>query len=181
MNSIDFKKNLEFGKIAEKEIEAFFQKRGYYVVRSYDYNGGDNKSPKMFSYKNSNDLILPDLDCSKNGVRIWIECKHYTSSPFNRKLKIFVHGILKRHYLQYLEVQKITGCPVYLFIKEVESDMIFGAKLEDLKTYDCQCGHCSDKCLIYFNRADFKKYTDTDTDIVKKQLMEKCWKHLNLI
>jgi len=31
------------------------------------------------------------------------------------------------------------------------------AQLNQLKTYDCQCGHCNNNCLIYFNREDFKE------------------------
>jgi hypothetical protein len=152
---MSFDEKLEFGKIAEKEIESYFMNKDYNIIRSYDYVGDDNKSPKMFSKKIN--FVLPDLDISKNGKRFWVECKHYTHTPLNRKYNIYVHGIKKRHYNHYLNVQNETGNLIYLFIKEIEHNCILYAQLDQLKTYDCQCGRCNNNCLIYFNREDFKE------------------------
>lgn len=153
---MSFNDKLNFGKIAEKEIEEYFLDKDYNIIRSYDYIGnGDNKSPKLFNKLLNR--VLPDLDISKDGKRFWVECKHYTHTPFNRRYNIFVHGIRKKHYDHYIEVEKRTGCEVFLFIKEIEHSCILYAKLNELKTYNCQCGHCNEKCLIYFNRSDFKE------------------------
>jgi hypothetical protein len=153
-----FEEKLAFGKIAEKEVEALYMDCGFSVIRSYDYNGEDNKSPRMFA-KNKN-YVLPDLDVSRAGVRKWLECKHYSQTPMNRRLGIHVHGIKKRLYNDYLNVQRETGTPVFLVIKEIEGDCLLYARLDSLKTYPCQCHHeCTEQCLIYFNRADFQILT----------------------
>lgn len=155
-----FKEKFDFGKIAEKEVEEAFYSKGFHVIRSYDYQGEENNSPRMFALETKDNLILPDLDVSKDGKRIWVECKHYTATPFNRTYGINVHGIKKRHYKHYLKVQKITGNIVYLIIKEIQNNCLLYAKLDSLKTYSCLHidQKCGDECLIYFNREDFKRF-----------------------
>lgn len=154
---MNFEEKIAFGNIAELEIAKILVEGGYFVIRSYDYvgKGENNKAPRMYG-KIAN-LILPDLDACKEGKRTWIECKHYTDTPFNRKFQIFVHGIKLRHYKHYLEVEKVSGCAVMLFIKEIKNNEILYARLKTLKTYPCLFFHeHSDSCLIYFNRDDFK-------------------------
>ena len=85
-----------------------------------------------------NNLVLPDLDVSKSGKRLWVEVKHYTNTPFNRKFGIYVHGIKKRHYEHYLKVQKETGNIIYLFISEIKNNCLLYSKLDELKIYPCQ-------------------------------------------
>jgi len=46
VTEMTFKEKLEFGKVAEKEIEGYLRKQGYYILRSYDY-GEENKSPRL--------------------------------------------------------------------------------------------------------------------------------------
>ena len=154
--AMNFEEKLIFGREAEKEIELYFIKKGYHVIRSYDYTGEENnKSPKMFSlFKNH---VLPDLDISKEKKRVWVEVKHYTYAPLNKKLNKYVHGIKKRHYNDYLKIEEITGNIVFLFIKERQSNNILYEKLNKLKSYPCQCGNCDSNCLIYFDREDFKE------------------------
>jgi hypothetical protein len=155
---MSFDEKLEFGKQAELKIESYFKNMGYGVIRSYDYNGDGDKAPKMFFKDNELNLIIPDLDCSKNGKRIWVECKHYTLTPFNRTFGIHVHGIKIRHYNDYLKIQETTGNDVYLVIKEIEGNCFLFSKLEDLQTYPCLNKHKhNSNCLMYFNRDDFKK------------------------
>ena len=104
----------------------------------------------------------------KQGTRIWVEVKTYTHPVLNRKFGINVHGIEKRHYDQYLEVERQSGNDVWLLINETESGCVLKAKLGTLKTYHCICRGCQSKtgCIIpeqgsgirngiYFNREDF--------------------------
>ncbi|MFH1997649.1 MAG: hypothetical protein ABII94_03080 [Patescibacteria group bacterium] len=152
---MNFEEKLKFGKISELKIEKYFYENGYNIILTNEYTGRDNnKAPQLFNIIKN--LTLPDLDISKGGKRFWVEVKHYTTAPLNRKYNIYVHGIKKRHYDDYLLVEKSTGSPVYLYIDEEESKKILWAELIKLKTYPCLFPHeHNDQCLIYFDRNDF--------------------------
>lgn len=171
--AMNFEKNLEFGRIAEEEVKDFLVKSGYFVINSYDFTGSNgDKAPRMEGLPGK--YVIPDLDASKDGRRIWVECKHYTVAAFNKTREMFVHGIKRKHYNHYKKVEKESGCPVYLFIKEKgkqlpsgeieETNVLLIQKLKNLKSYGCQGWHIhNDSCLVYFNREDFIKHGLTAT------------------
>jgi hypothetical protein len=162
--AMTFEEKLEWGKKAEKEVENELYANGYSIIRSYDYNGDDNKSPRMFSIADDN--VLPDLDCSKNGERYWIEVKRYSTSPINRALGEKVHGLKRRLYNDYIIVENKTGNKVFLVICEEDTGIILKARLKALTKYDCMCSSCKNgnhnnckapiKDSVYFLRKEFK-------------------------
>lgn len=135
----DFECLLQRGRTAEELVADLFRQWGYYVIPSYEYSGrDDDKAPKLTGSVRG--YTLPDLDVSGNGRRFWVEVKLKTEPTWTRKLQRYEHGIPLRHYQDYLEVERITGCPVYLAIVEENTGLIliqrFRKLCESARIYD---------------------------------------------
>ena len=101
------------------------------MIPSYDYSGEDgNKAPRMQGLSAS--LVIPDLDIAKGGTRRWAEVKVKATALLWRKTGEYQHGIDRRHYEDYLRVEKITGCHVWLFILEEDTQTILAESLDKL-------------------------------------------------
>ena len=159
-----FAEKLEFGKQAEIAVSDWLKRRGWYVVPSYDYNGDDNKAPRLAGLFST--FVVPDLDVSKDGTRLWVEVKRYCDSPVNRKLGERVHGIKERLYKEYLMVQRVSGTPAYLMVVEdFEGGSVLCQRLDTMEPHACQCGSCRSgqpyhcrapiKASVYFRRSEF--------------------------
>jgi hypothetical protein len=118
------------GRNGEQIAAEYLRRDGWYIIPSYDYSGSDEHPPRMEGP--SRRFIIPDLDASKGGRRIWVEVKTKTEPTLHRISGILEHGIPQRHYEQYRRVEAETGCPVYLVIYEEASDQLLFAKLSEL-------------------------------------------------
>jgi hypothetical protein len=125
----------------------------------------------MFGTKN---LAIPDMDVCKSGNRVWAEVKTYFYAPFNRTLKAEVHGMQRRLYDQYVQVEQESGTPVYLFVLEVKTGALLGSFLQDLEAFPCLCLYCDHdlpcraklKNGLYFKRSNFEiLHTFSETEI----------------
>lgn len=170
MPSSEFARQLEIGRAGERLVLRFIKGRGAGVIPSYDFTGTDgSKAPKLsFS---SNSLVVPDLDAASNGRRLWVEVKTFATSVVFRKYGIRVHGIRRRHYDDYLSVEKETGNDVFLSVLEVDTAKLLVAKLRELTPYSCICRACQAgtpgrHCEVYFDRSSFVAWTEfKDTDM----------------
>jgi hypothetical protein len=159
-----FEKQLDFGRVGEKLVARFLQRKGCGVLPSYDYAGSDGQKAPRLMFEVSG-LVVPDLDAAKQGARKWIEVKTYSHSPLFRAYGIRIHGIRRRHYRDYLAVEEQTGNPVFLAIVEVESSELLIARLRELKVYWCRCKACvragssQPNHAVYFDRAAFSVWT----------------------
>src|SRR3972149_1435615 len=80
------------GHTGEKIVTEMLQKRGWYVIPSYDFSGpNDDKAPKLQGLGNG--FVLPDLDISRNGKRKWAEVKTKDEATFTRITQKLEHGI----------------------------------------------------------------------------------------
>jgi len=111
-----FKHQLEIGHKGELDIEGILQNYGWYTIPTYDYKSEYKKSPRLVCGKDT--LFIPDIDASKNGKRIWIECKWKEGASHNNKRMVFNHGIPSYLYKSYLNVERVTGNPVWIFFIE---------------------------------------------------------------
>lgn len=119
------------GHVGEVLVSQILQSRGWYIVPSYDYSGSDDKAPRMQGQKLC--YILPDLDVSKQGEeRAWVEVKTKEEAVEYRKTHTLRHGISLKHYKHYQEVEKISGCAVYLAVYEIKTGDVLMAKLSSL-------------------------------------------------
>lgn len=136
INYIPFNKTAEFemGSEGEQIVKELLQKNGWFVIPSYAYTGPENdKAPKMEGTNTY--FVIPDLDICKVGTRRWIEVKTKTEADYTRITQRFEHGIPLRHYYHYLEVQKESGCPVWLFVYELRTKTLLYASLNSLSHF----------------------------------------------
>lgn len=139
MKQGDFESKLAMSREAEMSVSAWLQNRGWSIIPSYDYSGADgDKAPKLRGRPGN--FPVPDLDASRDGRRLWVEVKCYTRPVLNRRFGCYVHGIPKRLYDSYAEVERITGSPVYLAVEEVQGARLLIARLSELKVLPCLCG-----------------------------------------
>lgn len=122
----NFQKQLEYGKEFEDEFARYLMNKGWFVVPKYLYV--EEGAPSMFGkYTN---YVLPDLDCSKDGERIWVECK--------RKEKMKKHdatGFSQRLHMNYKRVQEITGDKVFVVFRDDLTNETYGNWLSELENY----------------------------------------------
>jgi hypothetical protein len=145
------------GHNGELLVAKMLQDKGWFVIPSYDYSGEDNnKAPKLQGL--SACYVIPDLDISKDGRRMWAEVKTKSEPTFTRITQRYEHGIPRRHYLHYLKVQEVTGCDVWLFIYEESSGEVLCGAINALS--ECRREYdgwkMSNGGMVFFPRDAFK-------------------------
>lgn len=139
----------KFGHVAELETAQTLQNHGAYIIPSYDYSGqGDDKAPRLSGLNES--FVVPDLDVAAFGKRIWVEVKRKTAASLHRISGDYTHGIPIRHYTDYLKVEQITGCEVWIVFHDNEG--IKCGKLSSLKIHHRYNGDkMSRGGMVFFN------------------------------
>jgi len=138
--AIPFRERPEFlrGRVAEQMVTRWLQEQhDEFVIPSYDYSGEDgNKAPRLQGLLRG--FAVPDLDVSRDGRRRWVEVKSKeraniwrSSQPWGRP-NVHEHGIDYSNYLDYLEVKRITGAPVWIAVYEENTGCLLGAEIDAL-------------------------------------------------
>lgn len=124
-SEIDFRTKLDAAREWEVRLARWVRSRGWFVVPTYDFSGkGEDKAPKLLAPIGQRDLVLPDLQCFRNGELQWLECKWKARADRYRIGGYDVTGISKRLFDHYQQVQKATGARVVLaFLHEMEMEM----------------------------------------------------------
>ena len=136
MTPPSFRDSDEFkrGQRGERLVAEIYKREGWHIIASYDFAGSDGeKAPRMIGERYS--YVLPDLDASKGGVRLWVEVKTKKEPTFTYMTQRYEHGIPWRHFEDYKHVAAESGCEVWLAIyEEVSGDVLVQAlkKLETL-------------------------------------------------
>ena len=131
--TMPFRLRAEFlrGRVAEQIVADFLRGRGWYVIPSYDYSGADgDKAPKIQGLHDG--IVIPDLDIAKAGSRKWAEVKAKGHADFTLKTKTYDHGIGYRNWCHYKRAQEETGCYVWLFIIEEDTQILLAESLDVL-------------------------------------------------
>lgn len=146
------------GRSGEKHVAELLQASGWYVIPSYDYTGEENKAPKMQGL--ASNFVIPDLDTAKDGKRKWAEVKTKAAPTLHRVTNTLEHGIDRCHYDSYLEIERITGCAVWLFVYEEDSQCVLFNSLANLKSK--ARFYTGDKMrrggMVFFPRVAFKEW-----------------------
>jgi hypothetical protein len=127
------------GRVIELAISHWLQSRGWFVIPSYDYAGDErNKPPRLKGLEKQ--YAIPDLDVAKSGRRLWVEVKTRARPTFNKysRDQRLEHGFGRLMWLSYLQVRKITGTEVWVFVLEERDFCIIGntlTKLGDPRLY----------------------------------------------
>jgi len=95
---------------------ALLQSFDWSVLAACDYSGpGGDRAPRLHG---ACEIIVPDFDAAKLGVRAWLEAKLKASTILWRKTNREQHGIDTPKLDAYRHVQTTTGAPVILGIVE---------------------------------------------------------------
>lgn len=147
----------QFGSSTERLIASFLQQRGWWVIPSYDYSGqGNDKAPKLQGADGG--LVIPDLDVARAGERRWVEVKAKSHAVLHRRTNTLKHGIPLRHFHDYLRLQHITGCEVWLVVYEQDTGDVLMARLNALagEKQEYAGGKMSRGGMVFFPRSDFR-------------------------
>lgn len=121
-----YKEQLKFGREFEDEFARWLIGQGWFVIPKYLY--AQEGAPLLIGEINS--YAVPDIDCSKKGKRIWVECK--------RKNKMKYHPAtgypVTNHYC-YKKIQEITGDKVFIVFKDKSEEKIYGNWLTELEKH----------------------------------------------
>lgn len=166
-----FRETEEFqrGRAGERLVADYLQRKGWYVIPSYDYSGEEEKAPRLEGLSEYH--VVPDLDVSRDGERRWAEVKTKTAATFTHITQQLEHGVAKRHFENYQRVQEITGCPVYVFIYEEQSGALLVACLDSLAVHESRResrmkkGGCRQEQMIYFARSAFTEVMPCGTEV----------------
>lgn len=164
---LDFKTQLlPYGQLGESKIAMWLKRNGRLVLPAYEKEIDNGKGPRLFC--GNGDLVVPDMLVLSGDKVSWIEAKHKSVFTWHRNTNRWTTGVSKRHYIDYLEVARITPWPVWLlFLHEKDSEParnepwpcpvgLFGQELSILN----QCiNHESDKWgggMVYWAHKNLK-------------------------
>lgn len=117
------------GRAGETAIRRWLQEQGYYVIPVADIEG--HGAPMLEGLRDK--AVLPDLMASIRGTSRWVEVKTKGKATYYQNAKRWEHGLLMRHWADYLACQEQTGMPGWLCVWELESGM---ALLADMNRLD---------------------------------------------
>lgn len=154
MKLISFKSHpaYQFGHVAEVRVAELLQSYGAYIIPSYAYSGSEEKAPKLNGIDHG--FVIPDLDVALK-TRVWVEVKRKTSPSFYRKTQDWVHGIPLRHYNDYLQVERITHCDVWIVFSDEHN--IRCGRLAEIPIHHTYPGDkMSRGGMVFFNVLDLQ-------------------------
>jgi len=154
-----FKRGLK----GEKLVREWLKLRGFYVLpASLIDNGG---APALEGYLKK--VIASDHLVAGRGRTFWAEVKTYQRAAFYQKYQRWVHGIPIRLWQQYLEAERITGIPGYLYILQLNERLILEGKLSEIEVGSQKTEghhHPPSGPQIFFDVRRFKWYSLDNLD-----------------
>jgi hypothetical protein len=109
---MSFESKLEAGLFGEDLISKWLIRRGNQVLPAYQIQENHGKGPRLFGQYGQ--LICPDLLVFKGERVLWIEAKSKSAFTWHRISGTWQTGIDRRHWRDYLEVERVTPFPVWL-------------------------------------------------------------------
>lgn len=144
----------KMGRQGELVIRKWLTNQGYWVVPTGDIENGG--APLLI--KKIKSTILPDILAGRQKP-FWVEVKTKTRLPHYQRYKRDQHGIGRRLWEAYLEVQKETGLIGFLAILQLQPLKFYLGKFDEisvgLQTYD---GPNMDEPMVYFDVRRFGWY-----------------------
>lgn len=155
-NKPPFAERLRIGQSIELAVMKWLvEEKSCHVIPTCDFSQPETDKPVMFTGKRK--LVLPDLDVSGPLHRYWLEVKGKDAPSYTRITGREEHGLAWRMYRDYLEVERLTGNPVYLFVYEMSSGRAMCQSLAKLSQHVRRYG--SDKMdyggMAFFPRDEF--------------------------
>lgn len=160
--ALSFNRSLPFGQLGESKIALWLRARGHYVLPAYEKEIENGKGPRLFCP--NGELVVPDMLVFRGKEVNWIEAKHKSVFSWYRIGQRWVTGVDERHYLDYLEVARLSPWPVWvLFLHEKDRDAsrdepwpcptgLFGQNLDVLKGCISHTSPNWGKGMVYWAR-----------------------------
>lgn len=117
-----FQQDLIHGQAGESAISQWLQCQGCTVLPAYEKIFDTGKGPQLYTAHRN--FVSPDLLVFGGGQKsiFFAEVKHKTRFTWHRNSQTWQTGIDLRHYLDYCEVESITGLPVWLMFLHTDSE-----------------------------------------------------------
>ena len=132
--AVPFDAKLAWARESEEMVCAFLRARGWWCLPTYDFSGkGDNKAPKLLAPAGEASLVLPDLQCFRDGKQRWYEVKRKSAATFYQIGGYLTTGISQRHYDQYRRVQDETCAEVVIVFAHEQEAEVRGDTLDGLE------------------------------------------------
>lgn len=120
---MSFEQQLATGQVGESLLARFFQGFGHSIIPVYEKErrDGEFRGPQLF--RAAGELVLPDMLVlgSKPGEVWFAEAKYKTVFSWHGNTGRWVTGVDQRHFKEYLQVEEITGIPVWLYMLHRDS------------------------------------------------------------
>jgi hypothetical protein len=145
----------KIGRAGELVIEGMLRAGKWYVNPTCEYSGKESRHAPMTA-SDVKKLITPDFDIAKRGERKWVEVKSHRIPADNHTYGCKVHGIKTRHWKNYIEIERETGCEVWLFIYEYQTKSVVYAHIGSLPVVQEGVSPAYGP-QVYFRRGDFKE------------------------
>jgi hypothetical protein len=159
---------LKRGLKGERLVREWLKLRGFYVLpASLIENGG---APALEGHLKR--IIASNHLVAGSGETFWAEVKTYQRATFNQKRQRWEHGIPIRLWEQYKEGQRITGIPGYLFILQLNDNLILEGKLDDIEIGSVKTQgihHPPSGPQIFFDVRRFKRYPSDTLEEMKPE------------
>lgn len=146
-------REFQYGAEAERIVKSVFLTSGFSVIPRCDYESPVIETP-------DGPVVLPDLDVSGYGHRLWVEVKRKTRPGFFRIWDEYTHYIERRLWDDYYRVQEITTAPVLVTVCEDSSGERIAQWIADLSKRkkrwdDMIVGGTKTGEGVYFPRTSF--------------------------
>jgi hypothetical protein len=109
---MSFEQKLEAGLYGEDLISRWLIARGHQVLPAYQIQQNHGKGPRLFGQYGQ--LISPDLLVFKTNKVLWVEAKSKSAFTWHRLSATWQTGLDRRHWRDYLAVEKVTPFPVWI-------------------------------------------------------------------
>lgn len=126
------------GEIGQEIVNGMLLRSGWTLNKTYEQTG-EGGAPKVYRMEEHGvlaSIVLPDLDvwrCSgKKWERRWVEVKTKGKADWTIKTRTYDHGINRRHWNSYLDIQEGSGFQVYLFIYDMSKGNIIVRPISQL-------------------------------------------------
>ena len=114
--SDSFQQMLARGRAGESVVALWLRRRGWDVLPVYEKAFDDHKGPRFFMA--TGERVAPDLLIMRPGEFHWVEVKRKTSFAWNRKRRLWVTGIDRHHFADYLRIAERYPALWLLFLHE---------------------------------------------------------------
>lgn len=137
-----FDDKLRWGGEAERAVSLWLQRRGWYVLPTYDYSGeDDNKAPKLEGQARS--LVIPDLLAAQfSHGSCWLEVKRKTKADYTYTTGRHETGISLRLWNDYKDVAHESGIDASVIFVHEREDQIRAGRIRTLNNGSCRHGLC---------------------------------------